>query len=64
VNNIGPGALLSATPLNRWKKPEEIAGLAAYLACDEAAFVTGSAFFFIDGGRLRQSVQLLIISPN
>jgi glucose 1-dehydrogenase len=46
--------LMSEIPLNRWGKPEEIAGLAVYLASDEAAYVTGSTFF-IDGGMLRQS---------
>jgi glucose 1-dehydrogenase len=47
-------ALLSSIPLNRWGRPEEIAGLAAYLASDEAAYVTGSTCF-IDGGMLRQA---------
>ncbi len=47
-------ALMSAIPLNRWGKPEEIAALATYLASDEAAYVTGSTFF-IDGGMLRQA---------
>jgi glucose 1-dehydrogenase len=41
-------------PLNRWGKPEEIAGLAVYLASDEAGYVTG-ATYFIDGGMLRQA---------
>jgi glucose 1-dehydrogenase len=47
-------ALMSEIPLNRWGKPEEIAGLAAYLASDEASYITGSTYF-IDGGMLRQS---------
>jgi glucose 1-dehydrogenase len=47
-------ALMGEIPLNRWGKPEEIAGLAVYLASDEAAYVTGSTYF-IDGGMLRQS---------
>jgi glucose 1-dehydrogenase len=47
-------ALMSEIPLGRWGKPEEIAGLAVYLASDEAAYVTGSTYF-IDGGMLRQS---------
>ena len=47
-------ALMAEIPLNRWGKPEEIAGLAVYLASDEAGYVTGSTFF-IDGGMLRQS---------
>ena len=36
-------------PIGRMGKPEEIAGLAAYLCSDEAAFITGSAYD-IDGG--------------
>ena len=46
--------LMAEIPLNRWGKPEEIAGLATYLASDEAGYVTGSTYF-IDGGMLRQS---------
>ena len=47
-------ALMGEIPLSRWGKPEEIAGLAVYLASDEAAYITGSTYF-IDGGMLRQS---------
>ena len=47
-------ALMTEIPLNRWGKPEEIAGLAVYLASDEAAYITGSTYF-IDGGMLRQA---------
>ena len=46
-------ALMGEIPLNRWGKPEEIAGLAVYLASDEAGYVTG-ATYFIDGGMLQQ----------
>ncbi len=46
--------LMAEIPLGRWGKPEEVAGLAVYLASDEAAYVTGSTFF-IDGGMLRQA---------
>ena len=35
--------------LGRMGKPEEIANAALYLACDESAFITGTAFL-IDGG--------------
>ena len=47
-------ALMSEIPLNRWGRPEDIAGLSVYLASDEAAYVTGSTYF-IDGGMLRQA---------
>ena len=47
-------ALMGEIPLNRWAQPEEIAGLAVYLASEEAAYVTGSTYF-IDGGMLRQA---------
>ncbi|MGA3189499.1 MAG: SDR family oxidoreductase [Bryobacteraceae bacterium] len=46
--------LMDEIPLNRWGTPEEIAGLAVYLASDEAGYITGSTFF-IDGGMLRQA---------
>jgi glucose 1-dehydrogenase len=47
-------ALMAEIPLGRWAKPEEVAGLAAYLASEEAGYITG-ATYFIDGGMLRQS---------
>jgi glucose 1-dehydrogenase len=42
-------ALLENIPLGRMGKPEDVAGLAAFLASDEAAYVTGSTYI-IDGG--------------
>ena len=47
-------ALMGEIPLDRWGRPEEIAGLAVYLASDEAGYVTG-ATYFIDGGMLRHA---------
>jgi glucose 1-dehydrogenase len=49
--------ILGEIPLGRWGKPEEIAGLAVYLASDEASYITGSTFF-IDGGMLRNAGSL------
>ncbi len=47
-------ALLGEIPLGRMGQPDEIAGLALYLASDTAAYVTGSTFF-IDGGLMRHT---------
>ncbi|MBV9019274.1 MAG: glucose 1-dehydrogenase [Ktedonobacteraceae bacterium] len=51
------GALLKEIPLGRMAQPEEVAGLALYLASDAAAYVTG-ATFFIDGGLMRNTAGL------
>ena len=42
-------ALLSTIPLGRIGKPEDVAGLAVWLATDAADYVTGTTFI-IDGG--------------
>ncbi|HEU0000287.1 MAG TPA: SDR family oxidoreductase [Ktedonobacteraceae bacterium] len=42
-------ALLNEIPLHRMAQPEEIAKLAAYLASNAAAYITGSTYI-IDGG--------------
>jgi 3-oxoacyl-[acyl-carrier protein] reductase len=61
VNNVQPGPtetdmtvahaerVKPLVPLGRLGKPEEIAGLVAYLASPEAGFITGSSQT-IDGG--------------
>jgi NAD(P)-dependent dehydrogenase (short-subunit alcohol dehydrogenase family) len=43
--------VLSRTPLGRFGRPEEIAAVVAWLASDEASYVTGTTLF-ADGGRL------------
>lgn len=43
--------LLSRTPLGRVGDPSEIAGIAAFLASDDASYVTGQTIY-ADGGRL------------
>jgi NAD(P)-dependent dehydrogenase (short-subunit alcohol dehydrogenase family) len=43
--------ILSRTPLGRIGKPEEVAAVAAFLASDDASYVTGETVF-VDGGRL------------
>jgi 2-deoxy-D-gluconate 3-dehydrogenase len=41
--------IVDRTPQHRWAQPEEIAGLAVYLASEASSFVTGQSFV-IDGG--------------
>lgn len=45
-------ALLRNIPLGRLGSPEDVAGLAAFLASDDASYVTG-ATFLVDGGLMR-----------
>jgi glucose 1-dehydrogenase len=42
-------ALIGQIPLGRLGKPEDVAGLAAFLASADASYVTG-ATYFVDGG--------------
>ena len=43
--------ILSRTPLGRCGEPEEIAAIAAFLASDDASYVTGQTLY-ADGGRM------------
>jgi glucose 1-dehydrogenase len=45
-------ALLRNIPLGRLGQPEDVASLVAFLASDEAAYITGSTYF-VDGGLIR-----------
>jgi glucose 1-dehydrogenase len=45
-------ALLEKIPLGRLGNPEDVAGLVAFLASEDAAYVTGSTFV-VDGGLMR-----------
>lgn len=52
--NANPEAkrkVLSRTPMGRIGEPQEIAGIAAFLASDDAGYVTGQTIY-ADGGRL------------
>jgi len=43
--------ILSRTPLGRLGEPEEVAAIAAFLAGDDASYLTGQTIY-PDGGRL------------
>ena len=45
-------ALLANIPLGRLGTPEDVAGMVAFLASDDASYVTG-ATFLVDGGLMR-----------
>jgi glucose 1-dehydrogenase len=45
-------ALLANIPLGRLGTPEDVAGLVAFLASDDAVYITGSTFV-VDGGLIR-----------
>ena len=69
VNSVAPGVIAtprneadahrldSEVPLGRPGRPEEVAGLVAWLCSDEAAYVTGSSYI-IDGGMIQQVVKM------
>ena len=50
-------ALDDSIPLGRMAKPEEVAGLVAWLASDEASYVT-STTYFVDGGIMQSGLGL------
>ena len=69
VNSVAPGVIATPrneadaekldpeVPLGRPGRPEEVAGLVAWLCSGEAAYVTGSSYV-IDGGMIQQVVKL------
>ncbi|CAN7493754.1 SDR family oxidoreductase [Variovorax sp. LjRoot130] len=50
VNSAGHHAILSRTPLGRYGQASEIASVVAFLASDDASYLTGETVY-VDGGR-------------
>jgi len=54
AHSVGAGGrrrILSRTPLGRIGEAKEIAAIAAFLASDDASYITGQTIY-ADGGRL------------
>ncbi|MFP5305043.1 MAG: SDR family NAD(P)-dependent oxidoreductase [Gammaproteobacteria bacterium] len=51
IDSAGLSAVLARTPLGRLGQPQEIAAIAAFLASDDASYITGQTIY-ADGGRL------------
>lgn len=63
--NSDPAAaerILSRTPLGRIGEPEEIASIAAFLASDDASYITGQTIY-ADGGRLGLNYTVPVKKP-
>jgi NAD(P)-dependent dehydrogenase (short-subunit alcohol dehydrogenase family) len=52
--------ILSRTPMGRCGEPEEIASVAAFLASDDAAYMTGQTMY-VDGGRLALNYTVPVV---
>ena len=50
VQSAGNHAILSRTPLGRYGQPSEVASVVAFLASDDASYMTGETVY-VDGGR-------------
>lgn len=51
ADEAGRARLMSRTPMGRIGSPDEIAGVAVFLASDDASYITGECIY-ADGGRL------------
>lgn len=51
VDDAARKKLMSRTPLGRLGEPSEVASVAAFLASDDASYITGETIY-VDGGRL------------
>lgn len=55
--------ILSRTPLSRVGEPSEIASVAAFLASDDASYITGQTIF-VDGGRLPLNYTVAVLDAD
>lgn len=55
--------ILSRTPLGRIGAPEEVASVAAFLASDDASYITGE-IIYVDGGRLALNYTVPVDEKN
>lgn len=53
--------IMSRTPLGRFGEPSEIAAIAAFLASEEASYITGTTIY-ADGGRLALNYTVDVVS--
>jgi NAD(P)-dependent dehydrogenase (short-subunit alcohol dehydrogenase family) len=51
VDEAARKKIMSRTPLGRLGDPSEVAAVAAFLASDDASYITGETIY-VDGGRL------------
>ncbi len=63
LTGAGAAAAMSRTPMRRLGQPAEIAAVAAFLASDDASFVTGQTVY-ADGGRLGLNYSLPVDRPS
>ena len=54
--------ILSRTPLGRCGEPEEVASIAAFLASDDATYMTGQTLY-VDGGRMALNYTVPVKAP-
>jgi NAD(P)-dependent dehydrogenase (short-subunit alcohol dehydrogenase family) len=60
TNDESRRRILSRSPLGRCGEPEEVAAIAAFLASDDASYVTGQTIY-PDGGRLALNYTVPVV---